>query len=491
MEYKSTILIVDDEQMGRDTLEGLLFAQNYNLIFAQDGFEALAKAAQFKPDVILLDVMMPDLDGFEVCHKLRADPLLADVPIIIVTALDDQDSRLQGIEAGADDFISKPFDRIELRARIRTISRLNRYRRLLLERTKFEWVVEQTDDGYLILSDDDRILYANPQARLFLGLPVASKEATITESFLTLALKNYYHYQPAEAWHLWPGQSPADAPRYLVQPATSTTNAFWLQVNLIEMQTNPEKNYLIRLRDVTTNIAEQRSQWAFHAQVSHKLRTPLTLLSGFVDFLFEDEDALSDVEKKKYQSKARHNALELQKNIQEVFQYMKARDIIASYQDQCNLLEVAEIVAKLGRNLNLKYLNMIQLESDKAAAVSIPLSCQAIELILEELLQNAQKFHPQQNPALEIKISKHPDGINIQVADDGATLSIEQLSKIWYPYFQAEKGFSGQVPGMGLGLSMIASLIWSAGGTCRAYNRAEGPGIVVELMLPVIQADAV
>lgn len=134
MEHSNTILIVDDESSACETLKALLFKQRYNLAFAGNGIEALTKAEELTPDVILLDVMMPDMDGFEVCRRLRANPNLAEVPIIMVTALDDRASRLQGIEAGADDFISKPFDRIELRARIRSITRLNRYRRLLLER---------------------------------------------------------------------------------------------------------------------------------------------------------------------------------------------------------------------------------------------------------------------------------------------------------------------------------------------------------------------
>jgi PAS domain S-box-containing protein len=78
--------------------------------------------------------MMPGMDGFEVCARLRADSHLAEVPVIMLTALDDRDSRLRGLQAGVDDFISKPFDPVELRARIKTITRLNRYRRLLLER---------------------------------------------------------------------------------------------------------------------------------------------------------------------------------------------------------------------------------------------------------------------------------------------------------------------------------------------------------------------
>jgi signal transduction histidine kinase len=132
------ILIVDDEPSTHDTLEGLLFLDGYNMSFASSGVEALEKAAALLPDLILLDVMMPGMDGFEVCRRIRADSRLAEAPIIMVTVLDDRESRLQGLEAGADDFITKPFDSSELRARVRTTARLNRYRRLWEERVARE-----------------------------------------------------------------------------------------------------------------------------------------------------------------------------------------------------------------------------------------------------------------------------------------------------------------------------------------------------------------
>jgi response regulator RpfG family c-di-GMP phosphodiesterase len=138
MSQPTTILIVDDEPSGRETLAALLHAKGYNLQFAAGGAEALARTAELQPDLVLLDVMMPEIDGFEVCRRLRADPLVAEVPIVLVTALDDRDSRLKGIESGADDFVSKPFDRTELRARIRAITRLNRYRHDISARKQAE-----------------------------------------------------------------------------------------------------------------------------------------------------------------------------------------------------------------------------------------------------------------------------------------------------------------------------------------------------------------
>ncbi|HAV78530.1 MAG TPA: two-component system response regulator [Anaerolineae bacterium] len=134
----STVLVVDDEYSGRQTLESILEGEGYNIEMAENGMQAIEKAKQLLPDVILLDVMMPGMTGFEVCQHIRNDPVLAEIPIIILTALDDRESLLNALKAGADDFISKPFDRFELRARLLGITRLNRYSKLIQERAKLQ-----------------------------------------------------------------------------------------------------------------------------------------------------------------------------------------------------------------------------------------------------------------------------------------------------------------------------------------------------------------
>jgi putative two-component system response regulator len=134
----NTVLIVDDEESGRETLLSILEGEGYNLVMAENGPQAIQKAKALLPDVILLDVMMPGMTGFEVCERIRNDPPVAEIPIIILTALDDRESLLTGLKAGADDFITKPFDRFELRARLIGITRLNRYQKLVQEREKLQ-----------------------------------------------------------------------------------------------------------------------------------------------------------------------------------------------------------------------------------------------------------------------------------------------------------------------------------------------------------------
>src|SRR3990172_12183237 len=135
---KPKILIVDDDSIASMALEALLSSEPYDLYFASNGHDGIATATTLHPDVILLDVMMPHMDGFEVCKHIRALPDIANVPIIMITSLDDQDSRIQGLRAGADDFVTKPYNSVELFARLQTILRLNRYRRIAEQQLELE-----------------------------------------------------------------------------------------------------------------------------------------------------------------------------------------------------------------------------------------------------------------------------------------------------------------------------------------------------------------
>jgi putative two-component system response regulator len=138
IENRFQILIIDDEPIARMTLEALLANEPYNLHFAENGVEGLSMAISIQPDVILLDVMMPNMNGYEVCQIIRSTYSLYEVPILFITTLDDRESKLAGLKAGADDFLSKPFDGMELLARLRGMTRLNRYRLIAEQRRALE-----------------------------------------------------------------------------------------------------------------------------------------------------------------------------------------------------------------------------------------------------------------------------------------------------------------------------------------------------------------
>lgn len=118
------VLVVDDVPANVRLLEAKLGSEYFEVVTAGDGLKALEQAKREHPDIILLDVMMPGMDGFEVCRRLKADPATQHIPVIMVTALNDQSDRVQGLEAGADDFLTKPVDDVALFARVRSLVRL-------------------------------------------------------------------------------------------------------------------------------------------------------------------------------------------------------------------------------------------------------------------------------------------------------------------------------------------------------------------------------
>ncbi len=478
----SRILIIDDSSAAAKLLNDIL-KENYELAFASDGVQGLALASSFKPDLILLDVVMPGLSGFDVCERLRADPVLADVPVILLTSLDDRESRLRGIKSGADDLLTKPFDVAEMVLRIRTITRLNRFRRLHAERERFELAVREADDGYLLLNDADEILYANPKARLLLGLPTDAAER-IEGRFLALAGR-LYNREPENAWEGWPaslsaGQTP---PRYLVRPETPQARSCWLNVNLLQPETKGEST-LLRLRDVTEQLGNRCDTWAFQSMVSHKLRTPMSGILMPAELLSESAASMSSEDIAQMAALALDSARRLNSEIEDILEYLEAPGISDAGQG-FKLADLPGLAGNIGDQLGLEPVRILGLEPFARRRSNLP--ARSMELILWNLLENSKKFHPLQAPEVTIELGQVKENrLSLKMIDNGRTLTPDQLTKVWSPYYQGEKDVTYEVAGMGLGLSMVATLVWNVGGSCRLANREGAPGVVVELLLPLL-----
>lgn len=127
MPERARILVVDDEDRNRRLLSAMLMPLGYQVFLAENGHDALAKIPEVRPDVILLDIMMPGLNGYDVARKVKNDPELSRIPVVMVTALSDVADRVKALDAGADDFLTKPVDAVELRARLKSLVKVKAY----------------------------------------------------------------------------------------------------------------------------------------------------------------------------------------------------------------------------------------------------------------------------------------------------------------------------------------------------------------------------
>jgi two-component system, OmpR family, alkaline phosphatase synthesis response regulator PhoP len=144
---QSTVLIVDDNPQNVELLQAFLESLPVKLITAADGVSALEKVAQFSPDLILLDIMMPRMSGFQVCKRIKSDPKTKDIQVLMVTALNELGDIEQATECGTDDFVSKPVNKFELLTRVRSLLRVRHLKGELERALTYLNEIEQDEEA--------------------------------------------------------------------------------------------------------------------------------------------------------------------------------------------------------------------------------------------------------------------------------------------------------------------------------------------------------
>lgn len=473
-EKSSQVLLITSTASTRDQLRELLEGTQFAVETTENAESGIRKAEELMPVVILVDLEGNHGHSFETCRLLRADRLLANIPIIMLSYRTDRDARAAGLSAGVNDFIEKPFDGLEVYARLTTLARLSTYQFMLTDLTRFSWMVEHAQEGYLMLDKSGAIHYANEHAQHLLN---------ISAEYLGLpfrkVVERIYLPEPIETWEAW-DEDPS--PCFLVQPESPTARTVWVVLEALDTPMGAEYQRIVRLRDVTERMSIYHDMRRFHTVVAHKLRTPMSIMYTNINLIKNKLDMLSPEEVKDFAKGAIGGADRLVAQIRQILTYIDA-PLAINMGDPLKLEQVPDILNNVSEVLGCKQISLSLPEELKP--IQIALTVDAMEMIFQELVENARKFHPSHYPHIEIAITRSgPEIIHIRVADDGMNLSTEQIKWALLPYFQGEKDFTGELPGMGLGLPIVATLVWKAGGHVRLHNQPAKAGIIVDMAVP-------
>jgi PAS domain S-box-containing protein len=443
---------------------------------------------------------MPGMNGFEVCQYLRANSALTEIPVIMITALDDHDSRLLGIQAGANDFISKPYDRAELRARVHTITWLNRQRRLRerelqMERDRTQAILDALGEAIIVTDIEGIIQYVNPAAVILTGF---DRENLVGQRWQLWQNKQrpadfYLQMEEASAGEPWRGEvlnKRADGKLYDVH----------LTIAPLFDSTKPDRpvGFVSVQRDITALKNSERVKNRFVSNVSHELSTPLSVITLLCDNLDTLYTRLDD-------NQRRNMVKDIQKHTQ----------ILVNLVD--DILDISRLdsgaISMERQNVNLTYLLKMEIDKQQPLAqhknqhlqmvgdkpLTVYVNEKQMIQVLRNLLNNAIKYTPE-NGRIICECRKLNNTMNLgdiwpgspelptgewgglRVMDTGIGINPEDLPQVFERFYRVKS--QGNIRGTGLGLSIVRELMGLHSGHIAATSTPE-KGSTFAIYLPL------
>lgn len=436
------ILIVEDSPTQAERLRRLIQSLHYNARVAANGQLALAAIRERKPHLVLSDIVMPEMNGYDLCRAIKSDPTLRDIPVILVTSLNDPKDIIRGIECGADNFIRKPYAEDYL---------LNRISHMLMNQKLRK---NQNVEIGIALYLGDQKHFINAERQQILDLLISTYEQAVQVN----------------------GELQARE-RQVIE----------LNMRLAHHAAELETiNREIALKNL--ELAEaSRMKSAFIANMSHELRTPLNAIIGFTGALLMKLPGplTSDQDKQlnTIRASARH-LLSLINDILDVAKIEAGKLTLSIEPVHCQdlMAEVADTLRPLAQQKGLA-LEMALGEADQPPAI-IETDRRALTQILINLLNNAIKFTEQGTVRISLA-QREEDGVlvtEMSIADSGAGIKEEDQAKLFQAFSQLDSTSTRHVEGAGLGLYLCQNLANAIGGAL-FFNSDYGSGSTFTLAL--------
>ena len=491
----ATILIVDDEIQNRRLLDVLLRPEGYLTLSAGSGEEALALAAQCAPDLILLDILMPGMDGYQVASILKSDPATANIPIIVVSALADRSARLAGLNAGAEEFLMTPIDRAELLLRVRNMLRLKEFgnflqhhARLLEEQVqdrtadlqRFRTAMDATADaifltnrrtmGFIEINATACTMLGYTREELFALGPASLSAVTLEE------LESSYDDLIAghgvnEMTQTRMRRKNGSEVQVEVHRQAQRSGADWIMVSVLRditerkqaeeeiLRLNADLEDRVRQRTAQLQAANQELQ-AFSYSVSHDLRTPLSSINGFSKLLSKDLiDSAASERSKHYLDRIGAGVVQMGDLIDALLSLAHASRI-SLRRDLVDLSAMAHTVLDACREREPGRGALLDIQSELGGQGDPRL----LRTVLDNLLGNAWKFSGQQpQTRITFRCDSSPDGEPVYaVRENGAGFDMAYSDKLFGAFQRLHT--ASEFAGTGIGLATVHRIVTLHGG---------------------------
>lgn len=441
---KVKVLIVEDSPTQAEQLRYILESHGYKTRFAGDGKQALELIASQKPTVILSDIVMPGMDGFDLCRKIKADHRFRDVPVILLTALSDPEDVLKGLECGADNFVTKPYDEkyllatirhLLLNAEIRKTSRPQTGIEILFRGEKYFIASERQQILDILLSTYETAIMKNEQLRK------AQEELTALNESLEKRVKERTSELLAE----------------------------------VEERRKAEEEIKRLNNDLERRVAERTARLeeanmdlqSFNYSISHDLRSPLRAISSFSTMLFEDNSDKLDAESRDLLNGVVSNARKMKDLIEDMLVFSRAstQDLTLTEIDMSELARSAAEELKpfcRGRNVSFEVGNLPPAYGDRTA----------IGQVFSNLLTNAVKFTlPKEAARIEVGAEDRRGERVYYVRDNGVGFDDNYAHKLFGVFQRLHS--AQEFEGTGIGLAIVKRYVAKLGGRVWAEGRKD------------------